>query len=131
MQVKPDASNNNYKSALEYLYQKETDAAFMTAEPVISQIYDAIKSGLNQFNDIVFVGFDAGDRQIDWIKENSKPLLLGSVAQNSYALGYEAVSQVIKACQGQEVTDKITTDGVWWDINNYEAMIEQKIVYHG
>lgn len=44
---------------------------------------------------------------------------------------YQAVQQVIKAAQGKPVTANITTPGVWWDINNYEELIEKKIVYHG
>ena len=77
------------------------------------------------------MGYDAGDRQISWMEEHGKPLLLGSIAQDSYQIGYQAVQQVIKAAQGKPVTEKITTPGVWWDINNYEELIEKKIVYHG
>ena len=131
IQVKPDVNNNNYKNALDYLLERGVNATFMTGEPVITQIYDAIKSGLNQYNDVTFVGYDAGDRQINWMVEHDKPLLLGSIAQDSYQIGYQAVWQAIKAAQGKPVTSQITTPGVWWDINNYEELIEQKIVYHG
>ena len=131
VQIKPDVTNNNYINALTYLNEKGADAVFMTGEPVITQIYDAIKAGANQYNDIIFVGFDAGTRQINWMEENAKPLLLGSIAQDSYAIGYEAVSQVIKAAQGKPVNPDIMTPPVWWDKNNYQELREQKIVYEG
>ena len=106
-------------------------AIFLTGEPVITQIYDAIKSGLSQYDDMVFVGFDAGDRQISWMTEHDKPLLLGSIAQDSYELGYQAVKQVITAAKGKAVEESITTPGVWWDVTNYEELKERKIVYEG
>ena len=131
IQVKPDVNNNNYKNALDFLREKGARSVFMTAEPVITQIYDAIQSGLSQYNDMIFVGYDAGDRQISWMEENGKPLLLGSIAQDSYKLGYYAVVQAIRASQQKPVEKNITTPGVWWDVNNYQELIEDKIVYHG
>lgn len=131
LQVKPDVNNNNYINALAYLREQGADAVFMTGEPVITQIYDSIKAGANQYNDIVFVGYDAGSRQIAWMEEHAQPLLLGSIAQDSYKIGYEAVAQVIKAAKGKPVNPDITTPGVWWDINNYEELRDKKIVYEG
>lgn len=131
LQVKPDVNNNNYINALAYLREQGADAVFMTGEPVITQIYDSIKAGANQYNDIVFVGYDAGSRQIAWMEEHAQPLLLGSIAQDSYEIGYQAVAQVIKAAKGKPVNPDITTPGVWWDINNYEELKDKKIVYEG
>ena len=131
LELKPDSTNSNYKNALDFLKEKGAKAIFMTGEPVITQIYDAIKSGLSQYDDMVFVGFDAGDRQISWMAEHGKPLLLGSIAQDSYELGYQAVKQVITAAKGKAVEESITTPGVWWDVNNYEELKERKIVYEG
>ena len=130
-QVKPDVSNNNYINALTYLREQGVDAVFMTGEPVITQIYDAIKAGANQYNDIVFVGYDAGSRQIAWMEEHGSPLLLGSIAQDSYQIGYQAVTQAIKAAQKQPVEGNIMTPPVWWDISNYQELREKKIVYEG
>ena len=131
LQVKPDVNNDNYYNALAYLKEQGADAIFMTGEPVITQIYDKIKSGLNQYDDMIFVGYDAGTRQINWMEEHGSPLLLGSIAQDSYEIGYQAVAQVIKASQGKPVNPNITTPGIWWDINNYEELKEKKIVYEG
>ena len=131
MQVKPDSTNSNYKNALDYLREDGAKCVFMTGEPVITQIYDAIKSGLNQYNDMVFVGFDAGTRQRTWMAEHGEPLLLGSIAQDSYMLGYETAKQVIAASKGQDVEKNIMTQGMWWDVNNYEELGERKIVYEG
>ena len=131
LELKPDSTNSNYKNALDYLKEKGAKAIFMTGEPVITQIYDAIKSGLSQYDDMVFVGFDAGDRQISWMAEHEKPLLLGSIAQDSYELGYQAVKQVITAAKGKAVEESITTPGVWWDVTNYEELKDRKIVYEG
>ena len=131
IQVKPDVNNNNYINALSYLNEQGVDAVFMTGEPVITQIYDNIKAGANQYNDIVFVGYDAGSRQIAWMEEQGQPLLLGSIAQDSYEIGHQAVAQAIKAAQGKPVNPGITTSGVWWDIDNYLELKDRKIVYEG
>ena len=131
IQVKPDVNNNNYINALAYLNEQSVDAVFMTGEPVITQIYDNIKAGANQYNDIIFVGYDAGSRQIAWMEEQGKPLLLGSIAQDSYEIGYQAVAQVIKAAQGKPVNPDIITPGIWWDIENYKELKDRKIVYEG
>ena len=131
VQVKPDVNNNNYINALAYLREKGADATFMTGEPVITQIYDAIKAGSSQYNDMIFVGYDAGSRQIAWMEEHGKPLLLGSIAQDSYQIGYQAVMQAINAAQGKLVTENIVTPGIWWDITNYEELKNAKIVYEG
>ena len=132
LQAKPDSTNQNYKNALDYLKEEGAKAIFMTGEPVITQIYDAIKSGArNKYSDITFVGFDAGDGQIAWMEENDKPLLLGSIAQDSYELGYQAAKQAMEAAKGNKVEESITTPGLWWDINNYKDLMERKIVYKG
>ena len=131
LQIKPDSTNNNYVNALSFLNERGAGAVFMTGEPVITQIYDAIKAGANQYNDMIFVGYDAGTRQINWMEEHGQPLLLGSIAQDSYRIGYEAVSQAIKAAQGKIVSQNVTTPTVWWDVNNYQALKEKKIVYEG
>ena len=129
-EVKPDVTNDNYYNALSSLCERGAKAVFMTGEPIVTQIYDKITSGV--FNeDVVFVGYDAGERQIAWMEEHGKPLLLGSIAQDSYQIGYQAVLQVIQAAKGKPVNPDITTPGIWWDINNYEELREQKIVYDG
>lgn len=131
LEVKPDVTNENYYNALTSLKEKGAKAIFMTGEPVVTQIYDKIRSGLSQFDDMIFVGYDAGTRQINWMEEHGNPLLLGSIAQNSYEIGYQAVVQAIKAAQEETITSNITTPGIWWDVTNYEELREQKIVYEG
>ena len=130
-QIKPDSSNSNYKHALDFLKEEGVEAVFATGEPVVTQLYDAIKSGLSQYNDMTFVGFDAGTRQRMWMEENGEPLLLGSIAQDSYNLGYKTVLQLINAIKGEPVETTIMTPGVWWDVTNYEELGEKKIVYEG
>ena len=131
LQIKPDSTNSNYKNALDYLREKGAESIFMTGEPVITQIYDAIKNGMSQYDDMIFVGYDAGTRQRSWMAEHGKPLLLGSMAQDSYMLGYESVRQAIMAAEGKPVNSNVTTPGVWWDVENYIELGERKIVYEG
>ena len=55
------------------------------------------------------------------------PKSKGSIVFQNKTVNFKSV----KAAQGKPVTDHITTPGVWWDINNYEELIDKKIVYHG
>lgn len=130
-EVKPGDADNAYRTALEALYEKGADAVFMSNEGVVKQVYDAIGSSGDKYDKMVFCGFDAGSKQIEWMKKSNGARLIGSVAQDSYQIGYNAVEQAILAAQGKSVNSEVSILGAWWDASNVDQMISQGLVYEG
>ncbi len=130
-QVKPGDANNAYKDALEALEQKGANAIFMSNEGVVKQVYDAIGAAGSKYDAIKFCGFDAGTKQIEWMKKSDGAELVGAVAQDSYQIGYHAVMQAIAAAEGKAVEKEVAISGAWWDASNVDKMISEKLVYEG
>ena len=130
-EVKPGDADQAYKSALEALYEKGAKAIFMSNEGVVKQVYDAIGAAGAKYDDIKFCGFDAGSKQIEWMKKTTGPKLVGAVAQDSYQIGYQAVEQAIFAAEGKEVTKDVAIAGAWWNSENVDEMIKDNLVYEG
>ncbi len=130
-EVKPGDADNAYKAALEALFEKNAKAIFMSNEGVVKQVSDAISAAGTKYDDIKFCGFDAGTKQINWMKATSGPQLVGAVAQDSYQIGYNAVEQAIFAIEGKEVNPVVDIAGSWWDASNVDAMVSSNIVYEG
>lgn len=131
-EVKPGDSNNAYIDALNALVEKNCKAVFMSNEGVVKQVSDAIAANQGKYDGIVFTGFDAGTKQIQWIKNTeAKSKLIGAVAQDSYNIGYNAVEQCIFAIEGKDVKAKVDIDGQWYDAENIDKMIQDNIVYEG
>lgn len=130
-EVKPGDADNAYKTALEALYEKGASAIFMSNEGVVKQVYDAIGAAGTKYDNIKFCGFDAGTKQIEWMKATSGAKLVGSVAQDSFQIGYNAVEQAIFALEGKEVTEDVAIAGAWWDATNVDQMIKDNLVYEG
>ena len=128
-EVKPGDADNAYKAALEALAEKGASAIFMTNEGVVKQVYDAIGAAGTKYDAIKFAGYDAGTKQIEWMKKTTK--LVGAVAQDSFQIGYQAVEQAVFALEGKEITEKVDIAGAWWDATNVDEMIEKNLVYQG
>ena len=127
-EVKPGDKDQAYKIALEALYESAPKAIFMTNEGVVKQVYDAIKAASGKYDNIIFSGFDAGTKQLTWMKENGTPKLLGSVAQDSIEMGYQAVLQCIAAIEGGNAADKNIV-GTWYDFSNMNDMVKKDLAY--
>lgn len=130
-EVKPGDADNAYRTALEALYEKGAKAIFMSNEGVVKQVYDAIGASGTKYDNIKFCGYDAGSKQIEWMKSDKNPKLIGSVAQDSYQIGYQAVEQCIFALEGKNVTGNVAVDGAWWNSQNVDEMIAKNLVYQG
>lgn len=131
-EVKPGDANNAYIDALNALVEKGANAVFMSNEGVVKQVSDAIAANSGKYDGIVFAGFDAGTKQIQWIKKgDTTTKLAGSVAQDSYSIGYNAVEQCIFAIEGKEVKETVDISGQWYDKNNIDKLMEDNIVYEG
>lgn len=130
-EVKPGDANNAYKDALEALFEKKAKAIFMSNEGVVKQVYDAIAAAGGKYDAVKFCGFDAGTKQIQWIKATEGAKLIGSVAQDSYQIGFNAVKQCINAVEGKDVEASVSIAGAWYDASNIDEMIEKNLVYEG
>ena len=130
-EVKPGDADQAYKTALEALYEKGVKAIFMSNEGVVKQVYDAIGAAEGKYDEIKFCGFDAGTKQIEWMKKTTGPKLVGSVAQDSYQIGYQAVEQAIFGAEGKTVTATVSIAGAWWNSENVDEMVNRNLVYEG
>ena len=130
-EVKPGDADNAYKAALEALFEKGAQAIFMSNEGVVKQVYDAIGAAGAKYDAVQFCGYDAGSKQIEWMKKTTGPKLIGSVAQDSYQIGYQATEQVIFAIEGKTMTESVSIGGAWWDSTNVDDMIAKNLVYEG
>ena len=130
-EVKPGDADNAYKAALEALFEKGSNAIFMTNEGVVKQVYDAIAAAGEKYDAIKFAGYDAGTKQIEWMKSTTGPKLVGAVAQDSFQIGYQAVEQAVMAVEAKEITEKVDISGAWWNAENVDEMIQKNLVYEG
>ena len=103
----------------------------MSNEGVVKQVYDAIGAAGEKYDGIVFCGFDAGTKQIEWMKKTTGPKLVGAVAQDSFQIGYQAVEQAIFAVEGKTVTENVAIAGAWWNAENVDEMVSSNLVYEG
>ena len=103
----------------------------MTNEGVVKQVSDAISASGDKYSEILFSGYDAGTKQIEWIKGALSAKLVGSVAQDSYNIGYNSVEQCIFAVEGKEVSATVAIAGAWYDASNIDDMIAKNLVYEG
>ncbi len=121
-----------YKLGLTALKDWGAQAIFMTNEGVVNEVSPEISDNAAAYKDILFCGFDAGTNQYNWIKDAGKTyaLLVGSVAQDSYNIGYKAVELAAKKLAGETVTD-VGIAGVWYTASNIDELKSQNIFYEG
>ena len=131
LQVKQNNAGE-YKLALSSLKQWGAQAIYMTNEGVVNEVYPEVKDQVDAYKDILFAGFDCGTNQYDWIKDGGATcaLLVGSVAQDSYAIGYESVKLAIAKLEGKEVSD-VGIAGVWYNKDNIDEQKDKNIFYMG
>ena len=103
----------------------------MSNDGVVKQVYDAINAADGKYDEIKFCGFDAGSKQIEWMKATKGAKLVGATAQDSYQIGYNAVKQCINAIEGKDISKEVAIPGAWWDASNVDEMIKSNIVYEG
>ena len=127
-EIKQGDADQSYVKALEALYEKGIKALFMTNEGVVKQVYDATKSAEGKYDNIIFSGFDAGTKQLTWIKENGTPRLVGSVAQDSIEMGYQATLQCIAAVEGGTAKN-VDIAGAWYTAENLISMLDSNLIY--
>lgn len=131
VQVKANNAGE-YKLGLTALKDWGAEAIFMTNEGVVNEVYPEVSDNADMYKDVLFCGFDAGTNQYNWIKNAGADyaLLVGSVAQDSYSIGYKAVEIAAKKLAGDEVSD-VGISGRWYTAENIDELKEQNIFYMG
>jgi ribose transport system substrate-binding protein len=117
---------------------KSTDLAktIMQAHPDLAGIYgsnegsaigvvNAVKE-LGNTGDLVVIGFDSGQAQMDAIREG---LMAGAITQNPVGIGYETVKAAVMALNGEEVPESIDTGFFWYDADNIDDEEIQAVLY--
>ena len=135
LEINRQEKQNNageYKLGLTALTEWGAQAIFMTNEGVVNEVYPEVKDNVAPYKDILFCGFDAGTNQYNWIKDAGATcaLLVGSVAQDSYSIGYKSVELAIAKLEGKEVKDQGIA-GQWYTSENIDELKDKNIFYMG
>lgn len=77
------------------------------------------------YKDLTVAGFDAGSTQKTAVRNN---WFLGSVTQDPYQIGYQAVELAVKAAQGEKVSD-VDTGAKWYNSENIDSADIKDLVY--
>ena len=131
VQVKTNTTGD-YKLGLTALKEFGAQSIFMTNEGVVNEVFPEISDNKDTYKDILFCGFDAGTNQYNWMKDGGAnyALLVGSVAQDSYNIGYNAVELAIKKLAGESIAD-VGIAGVWYHKDNIDEQKDKNIFYMG
>ncbi len=131
LQVKANNAGE-YKAGLTALADWGAQAIFMTNEGVVNEVFPEIADNAETYKSILFCGFDAGTNQYNWMKDAGATyaLLVGSVAQDSYNIGYESVKLAIAKLEGGEVAD-VGIGGAWYNAENIDELKDKNVFYMG
>ena len=131
LQVKANNAGE-YKLGLIALKEWGAQSIFMTNEGVVNEVFPEISDNAADYKDILFCGFDAGTNQYNWMKDAGAnyALLVGSVAQDSYNIGYESVKLAITKLEGGEAKD-VGIGGAWYNKDNIDALKDKNVFYMG
>lgn len=110
--------------------------SIIQANPDVAGIYGAnegsaigVIKGVQESgrDDIVIVGFDSGQAQIDAINNG---VMAGAITQNPVGMGAELVKAAVKAINGEELPETIDTGYYWYDKSNINDPEIQAVLYH-
>ena len=135
LEINRQEKQNNageYKLGLTALADWGAQAIYMTNEGVVNEVFPEISDNAATYKDILFCGFDAGTNQYNWMKDAGAnyALLVGSVAQDSYTIGYESVKLAIAKLEGQAVSD-VGIGGAWYNKDNIDELKDKNVFYMG
>ncbi|RJF42506.1 LacI family transcriptional regulator [Actinomyces sp. 2119] len=94
---------------------------------VISATGDAtaLDRSSGTYKDLLVVGFDAGRSQKDAVSSGA---FLGSVTQDPYQMGYQAVTLAVRAANGETVQD-VDTGSHWYTASNIDDTEISELLY--
>jgi ribose transport system substrate-binding protein len=88
-------------------------------------VINAVKE-LNKSGQIVVVGYDSGQAQIDAINSG---LMAGAITQNPIGIGQQCVDAAVKAIAGETLPKTIDTGFYWYDKTNINNPEIQAVLY--
>ena len=105
-------------------------AIFCSNEGAVTGFLAAVSDGEDlaeggKYENLVVAGFDAGAAQKNAVRQG---WFYGSVTQDPYQIGYQAVSLAVKAANGEEVSD-VDTGAQWYDASNIDDEMIALLVY--
>jgi len=83
-------------------------------------------SELDMEGDIVVIGYDSGQQQMDAIRSGAEA---GAITQNPIGIGYKCVEAAVKAINGEELPETIDTGFMWYDADNIDDEEIQAVLY--
>jgi len=120
----------------DHLESTDLTKAIMQAHPDLSGVYGANEGSaigvvnavreMSKEGDIVVVGFDSGQQQIDAINDG---LMSGAITQNPVGIGYETVKAAVEALEGGDLPEIIDTGFYWYDADNIDDDEIQAAIY--
>lgn len=118
-------------SAQAVLSTKNIIAIYGSNEGGVTGILAATNDGSDfdkdngKYKDIVAIGFDSGKGQKTAVE---KGWFLGSVTQDPYQIGYQAVELAVKAMNGEKVED-VDTGAKWYNKDNMNDADIKDLIY--
>ena len=117
-------------AATSLLGTKGLAAVFCSNEGAVTGFLAAVSDGEDlaeggRYADLVVAGFDAGAAQKNAVRQG---WFYGSVTQDPYQIGYNAVEMAYKAAKGEAVSD-VDTGAQWYNADNIDDEMIALLVY--
>ena len=87
---------------------------FGSNEGAVVGLLSTINAGTEVPEGVILVGFDAGAMQKGAVEQG---IMFGSVTQDPFQIGFQAVSLAVRAARGESVSD-VDTGAQWWNADN-------------
>ena len=122
--VPPSSSAADIQSASNTIFSTDNlVGVFAANQDAVNGVISATNDGTDldkangKYKDIFVVGFDSGTSQRQAVTNGQ---FLGSVTQDPYQMGYQAVTLAVKATNGEAVED-VDTGSKWYNAENIDS----------
>lgn len=121
-------ATNSANAILSRFKSSNIAGIFCSNEGTVSGVLAATNDGSSiptQYPGLVVIGFDAGKAQKTAVR---KGYFLGSITQDPYMIGYDAMELAYKAVKGEPVSN-VDTGAKWWDASNMDQPDIAQLLY--
>lgn len=122
--VPPSSSAADIQSASNTIFSTDNlVGVFAANQDAVNGVISATNDGTDldkangKYKDVFVVGFDSGTSQRQAVTNGQ---FLGSVTQDPYQMGYQAVTLAVKAANGEAVED-VDTGSKWYNAENIDS----------